>query len=170
MEWKPKRHRVPSAFVNAVANGYDYDSTNTEAENRQRAEEGGFFGIELIGEEVFEEWRDRGKKLYLDEAEHHWALGDWIVEGEDLKEIAISTRNQQFKHAVYSFAAEITGFNLNLIFAEVCERDGRFAKPVRRTFDLKLDLSPQAQDLLIEEFGATGKEKQRNLYPDIIGE
>lgn len=59
---------------------------------------------------------------------------------------------------------------LNLLFAEVCERDGRFEKPKRRAFDLKLDLSPQAQDLLIEEFGATGKEKQRNLYPDIIGE
>jgi hypothetical protein len=60
--------------------------------------------------------------------------------------------------------------NLNLIFAEVCERDGRFAKPERRAFDLKFDLSLQAQDLLIEEFGATGKEKQRNLYSDIIGE
>jgi hypothetical protein len=59
---------------------------------------------------------------------------------------------------------------LNLIFAQVCERDGRFAKPERRAFDLKLDLSPQAQDLLVEEFGATGKEKQRNLYPGIIGE
>ena len=60
--------------------------------------------------------------------------------------------------------------DLNLLFAEVCERDGRFAKPKRKAFDLKFDVSLQAQDLLIEEFGATGKEKQRNLYPDIIGE
>jgi hypothetical protein len=60
--------------------------------------------------------------------------------------------------------------DLNLIFAELCERDGRFERPKRRAFDLELDLSLQAQDLLIEEFGATGKEKQRNLYPDIIGE
>ena len=59
---------------------------------------------------------------------------------------------------------------LNLLFSEACARDGRFARPKRRAFDLKLDLSPQAQDLLIEEFGATGKELQRNLYPDIIGE
>jgi|HubBroStandDraft_1064217.scaffolds.fasta_scaffold722267_2 hypothetical protein len=61
--------------------------------------------------------------------------------------------------------------DLNLIFAEVCERDGRFEKPKRRAFDLELDLSPQAQDLLLEEFGPlTGKERKRNLYPDIIGE
>jgi hypothetical protein len=60
--------------------------------------------------------------------------------------------------------------DLNLIFAEVCERDGRFAKPERRAFDLKLDLSQQAQDLLIEEFGVTGKERRRNLYPGKIGD
>jgi hypothetical protein len=42
-------------------------------------------------------------------------LGDWIVRGEELKEIASITRDQRFKHAVYSAAADITGLSIQTI-------------------------------------------------------
>jgi hypothetical protein len=42
-------------------------------------------------------------------------LGDWIVQGEELKETAGITRNQKFKHGVYSVAADITGLSVATI-------------------------------------------------------
>jgi hypothetical protein len=115
MEWKPKRHRTPPGFADAIDKGFDYDHSNTEAENRQRARDDGYFETELISDEAFDAWREEGEKLSFHASAHQWTLGDWIVQGEELKEIAGITRNQEFKHGVYSVAADITGLSVATI-------------------------------------------------------
>ena len=70
---------------------------------------------ELISEDQFMEWRERGKKLMKDERDRQWALGSWIVDGERMKEAAAITVNQRFKNAVYKAAAEITGHSIATI-------------------------------------------------------
>lgn len=70
---------------------------------------------ELIGDNAFAEWRREGEDLTRDAADHQWALGDWIVRGEELKEVAGITQDQRFKHAVYSAAANITGLSVYTI-------------------------------------------------------
>jgi hypothetical protein len=103
---------VPKGFVEAVENGFDYDHSNTEEENRQRMQDEGYCEPELIPEEAFDEWRKKGEQLVFNASEHQWDLGDWIVEGEDLKEIAGMTRNQYFKNGVYVNGADITGLSV----------------------------------------------------------
>jgi hypothetical protein len=115
MEFRSKRRSVPAGFVEAVEAGFDYDHTNTVEENRERATDEGYFGVELIRDEDFERWRAEGERLLIDAAEHQWALGDWIVRGEEFKEIASITRDQSFKHGIYSGAAEITGLSVDTI-------------------------------------------------------
>jgi hypothetical protein len=110
-----RRRHVPKGFAGAVARGYDYDSTNTEAENRQRAEDDGYFETEVVSDEEFDAWRERGEKLSFDAADHQWALGDWIVEGDELRGAASLTRSQCFKHGVYNFAADVTGLSVATI-------------------------------------------------------
>ena len=75
----------------------------------------GYCQPELIPEEAFDEWRTKGEKLAFDAAEHQWDLGDWINEGEWLKETAGITRNQYFKHGVYVAGADITGLSVATI-------------------------------------------------------
>lgn len=111
----PRRRRVPKGFADAAVRGYDYDSTNTEAENRQRAEDGGYFETEVVSDEEFDAWRERGEKLSFDAADHQWALGDWIVEGDELRDAASLTRSQRFKHGVYNSAADVTGLSVPTI-------------------------------------------------------
>ena len=106
---------VPKGFVEAVENGFDYDHSNTEEENRQRMQDEGYCQPELIPEEAFDEWRTKGEKLAFDAAEHQWDLGDWINEGEWLKETTGITRNQYFKHGVYVAGADITGLSVATI-------------------------------------------------------
>jgi hypothetical protein len=115
MEWKPERRPVPREFVGMVNNGFDYDHSNTEEENRQRAQDGGYCDPELVSDEDYDSWRDRGEKLCFDAADHQWALGDWIVEGEYLWDVAAAIRNRRFKHGVYMAAADITGLSVATI-------------------------------------------------------
>jgi hypothetical protein len=115
MEWKPERRPVPREFVGMVNNGFDYDHSNTEEENRQRAQDGGYCDPELVSDEEYDSWRDRGEKLCFDAADHQWALGYWIVEGEDLWDLATAIRNRRFKHGVYMAAADITGLSVATI-------------------------------------------------------
>lgn len=70
---------------------------------------------ELIGEEDFAAWRERGKELVKGHLNHQWALGYWIVEGEELKELAGITVDQRFKNSVYKAAADITGYSIKTV-------------------------------------------------------
>jgi hypothetical protein len=115
MEFRSKRRPVPREFVGMVNAGFDYDHSNTEQENRQRAHDEGYCDPELVSDEEYDAWLERGEKLGFDAAEHQWALGDWIVEGEDLWDLATAIRNRRFKHGVYMAAADITGFRVDTI-------------------------------------------------------
>jgi hypothetical protein len=70
---------------------------------------------ELIGEEAFNMWRDQGKELVVKDKDRQWALGEWIVEGEQMKEAAGLTVDQRFKNAVYKSAADITGYSVRTV-------------------------------------------------------
>jgi hypothetical protein len=75
-------------------------------------EDGHLLMQEVVGEEVFVNWRERGKQIAKDEKNRQWMLGQWIVEGEELKQLA---GNPAFKHSVYQAAAEITGHSVQTI-------------------------------------------------------
>ena len=70
---------------------------------------------ELVSEEDFMKWREEGRTIVIGETDRQWALGRWIVAGEDLKEIAGYTQDQRFKNAVYKAAADITGYSVKTI-------------------------------------------------------
>jgi hypothetical protein len=94
----------------------------TSANGTQRCDEDGNLEMpELIGDEAFMEWRERGDVINLKAKDHQWELGSWIVEGETMKEIAGEVVDQRFKHSVYAAAADITGYSINSIkgFANV---------------------------------------------------
>jgi hypothetical protein len=112
---RKRRGPIPAEFRDAVAAGYDYDHTNTVEENRDRATDEGRFEPEMITDEGFDAWREEGEKLSFNAAQHQWDLGDWVVRGEELKAMASTTRDQRFKHAVYSSAADITGLSIATI-------------------------------------------------------
>ena len=79
-------------------------------------EDGNLIGMpELVGEEVFVNWREQGKKIVVEECDRQWALGEWIVNGEQLKEMAEIAVSQRFKNAVYKSAADITGHSVKTI-------------------------------------------------------
>jgi len=60
---------------------------------------------ELVSDRAFLEWREAGYTLALDIAQHQFAVGDWIIQGEDLKEVAGNPRG---RHAVYSAASDLS--------------------------------------------------------------
>jgi hypothetical protein len=97
----------------------DNELAEIRAENR--AENGDPELRELIGEEEFMKWRDHGDEINLKAKDHQWELGQWIVEGEMMKEAAGITVDQSFKHSVYAAAASITGYSIHSIkgFASV---------------------------------------------------
>jgi hypothetical protein len=70
---------------------------------------------EIIGEEAFMEWRKQGKELVVMEKDRQWALGEWIIAGEEMKEAAGLTVDQRFKNAVYKSAADITGYSVKTV-------------------------------------------------------
>jgi hypothetical protein len=72
-------------------------------------EEHGPEPLELVSDQAFLKWRDAGYALALDMAQHQFTIGYWIVEGEDLKEVA---GNPKGRHAIYSAASDITGLNV----------------------------------------------------------
>jgi hypothetical protein len=76
---------------------------------------------ELMGDEEFMEWRKRGDEINLRAKAHQWEIGQWIVQGEDMKEIAGEAVDQRFKHSIYAAAADTTGYTINTIkgFAHV---------------------------------------------------
>jgi len=79
-------------------------------------EDGNIIGMpELVGEEAFVNWREQGKKIVVEECDRQWALGEWIVGGEEMKEAAGITIDQRFKNAVYKSAADITGHSVKTI-------------------------------------------------------
>src|ERR1700676_1355788 len=79
-------------------------------------EDGNIIGLpELVGEEAFVNWREQGKKIVVEECDRQWALGEWIVGGEEMKEAAGITIDQRFKNAVYKSAADITGHSVKTI-------------------------------------------------------
>lgn len=73
---------------------------------------------EFISEEEFMNWREWGKEIVRDEADRQWRLGEWIVEGETMKEMAeLGGVDQRFKNPVYKAAADITGYSVQTIKA-----------------------------------------------------
>jgi hypothetical protein len=72
---------------------------------------------ELVSEEDFMNWREQGKQIVRGEADRQWALGQWIVDGEEMKEIAGITVDQRFKNSVYKAAADITGYSVKTVKA-----------------------------------------------------
>ncbi|HEY2119587.1 MAG TPA: hypothetical protein VGH37_10425 [Candidatus Acidoferrum sp.] len=72
---------------------------------------------EYIGEEEFMKWREFGVEIVKDEKNRQWALGQWIFEGENMKDMAWEMRDQRFKNSVYKAAADITGYSVQTVKA-----------------------------------------------------
>jgi hypothetical protein len=86
---------------------------------------------ETISEEEFAAWREKGKELVKSNINHQWAIGQWVVEGEELKELAGMTVDQRFKNSVYKSAADITGYSVMTVKS--------LANVVRNIDDVLLD-------------------------------
>lgn len=120
VKWVPTRRRVPFQAECKEA-GYDFDSSTIDhslTESEQRAEieehliEAGVLLPELVSDETFLEWQEEGKRIVIEASAGQWAIGEWTCQGEMLKEIADLARNQRFKHAIYSYAASVTGYSI----------------------------------------------------------
>jgi len=110
-----RKRSIPTEFRDAVANGYDYDHHLNVEENRERATEEGSLLQELVTDADFDLWREEGVRLLFEATAHQWAIAEWIMRGEDMKEIASDTRDQRFKHAIYSAASDIFDFTVNMV-------------------------------------------------------
>ena len=90
----------------------------TEIEEAGCTEDGEPLPYEVIPEEEFMAWRERGKKIMTDEKERQWQLGCWVCEGEDMKEQAGEGGiDQRFRNSIYKAAAAITGHSINTLKA-----------------------------------------------------
>jgi hypothetical protein len=79
-------------------------------------EDGELLPQELVSEETFDAWREEGKKLVREAAGNQWAIGQWIVDGEELKDMAgMMGVDQRFKNSIYKAAADITGHSVKTI-------------------------------------------------------
>lgn len=71
---------------------------------------------ELVSEEAFNAWRERGKGLLRQAAQNQWEIGEWIVEGEELKELAgWMGADQRFKNSIYKAAAAEMGRSVTTV-------------------------------------------------------
>lgn len=116
---------------------------------------------EIVSEEEFEAWRERGTELVRAAGMNQWAIGEWIVEGEDLKEMAgLMGADQQFKNSVYKAASAITGHSVQTIKS--------IAFVVRHTLELK----DEFKELSFAHFKLVASpqidlEKKRNLLGEM---
>jgi hypothetical protein len=132
-----------------------------------------------VSSKEFDAWRSDGEELVKSTAAGQFAIGDWIVTGEAMKDAAALTQDQNFKNSVYKAAAEITGHSI-LTVKSIAGVASNISKQLRSEFHLsfahfKLVASPNLseetkRDLLTNmQMGARNVADSREMVRQKLG-